>query len=58
MAAPDNIYLELPEKPKVSTIHRNLPDLPVGAGVSDIYLNLLNDVLLCKDFHLDLKVVI
>ncbi|CAG2216180.1 unnamed protein product [Mytilus edulis] len=37
MAAPDNIYLELPEK-KVSTTHRNLPDPPVGAGVSDIYL--------------------
>lgn len=37
MAAPDNIYLELPEK-KVSTTHRNLPDPPVGAGESDIYL--------------------
>lgn len=40
MAAQDNIYLELPEKPKpeVSTNHRNLPDPPVGAGVSDICL--------------------
>lgn len=40
MAAQDNIYLELPEKPKneVSTNHRNLPNPPVGAGVSDIYL--------------------